>query len=106
MTKFTIDEKEHIMVLLKNKIPEGFSLSDSLDLKLDNDTYQICSINTDKIKILYLLIPSDSLTSIHEVRVGRLCKKYNFQVGHYVKCDREGKTITGISVSSEIDGLK
>lgn len=106
MTKFTNNEKEQIIILLKDKIPSGFSLNDSVDLQLENDNYQVCTINKDKIKILYLLIPSDSFTNIHEERVGRLCKKYDFQFGHYVKCDRTEKIITNISVSSEIDRLK
>jgi hypothetical protein len=106
MTKFTNNEKEQIIILLKDKIPLGFSLNDSVDLQLENDNHQVCTINKDKIKILYLLIPNDSSTNIHEERVGRLCKKYDFQFGHYVKCVRTEKIITDISVSSEIDRLK
>ena len=106
MNKFTNNEKEQIIILLQDKIPKGFSLNNSVDLQLDNDNYQVCTIKKDKISILYLLIPSDSLTNIHEERVGRLCKKYDFQFGHYVKCDKNEKNITDIFVSSEINRLK
>jgi len=106
MTKFTNDEKERIIILLKDKIPTGFSINDSVDLELENDIYQVCTINSDRLRILYLLIPDDSFTSIHEERVGRLCKKYDFPFGHCVKCIKDKKNITDIDVSSEIDKLK
>lgn len=106
MSAFNKNEKEQILALLKDKIPTGYSLNGFAELQLDSDNYQVYTIYQEKIKILYLIILSDSLTTVHEAQVGRLCKKYDFQMGHYVKCDRDEKGISGIFVSSEIDKLK
>ena len=105
MTIFNIIEKEQILHLLQGKIPAGFSLNDNVDLQLDNHTYQAFTITNDKIKILYLLINTDPLTNIHEENIGRLCKKYDFAFGHYVKCISGEKGIDSITVSTEIDRL-
>ncbi len=106
MTTFEKIEKEQILHLLQDKIPAGFSLNDTVDLQLDNHNYQVCTITKDRIKILYLLIPIDFHTKTHEEHVGRLCKKFDFAFGHYVKCDRDEKGIAAITISPEIDRLK
>lgn len=107
MTSFTDKEIAEILKAINEKKPQGFSLNEIHDLELDDKYFQACSVNSGVINILYLIIPNDKVSNHHEVIVGRLCKKYKYTYGHFVKCSKNiGNQLWAIDFSKEITPLK
>ena len=72
----TIIQKKIVIDALKEKYNIGLSISDTLNLQMNKQAYQVCSVITDKVKILFVLFDGND-HSDKETQVKQLCKMHN-----------------------------
>jgi hypothetical protein len=102
------NQKEYIMneIKMRSDFPSGFAINDVIDVELESRVYQVCSANAHPVKLLFLLIPNDSHYGVHETTVSRLCKKYGYDLGHYIKWDLIDNKIKVLFYSKELEKAK
>lgn len=100
--KLSSKQKEQVLGSLKEKYSISISITDSLDLQLDDKTYQTLSAINERIRILFVLFDGQNHNDKTTI-VRRLIKANNYSIGHSVHYQFENNELLGIIISDEIN---
>lgn len=100
--KLSNKQKEQVLGSLNEKYSISISITDSLDLQLDDKTYQTLSAINERIRILFVLFDGQYHNDKTTI-VRRLIKANNYNIGHSVHYRFENNELLGIIISDEIN---
>lgn len=98
---FTAAQKQIVIAAIKEKYKVAINIADAIFLQMDGKLYQVCTASNDKVNVLFVLFEGNN-HSVKDVQIRRLCKIYNYNIGHSVNFQFENDEFLGIVLSGEI----